>query len=132
MSKPQLPKVARAKPGQGNGITKCIPNDPRLTQERAPDKWLVQERVGILRKKSAPCSAAAPDKWLVQKRTSFENKFCPQQRSCPGQVVSFNKNECFGKSSAPGSEAAQDKWFLLKKVSFLKKSAPGSEAAREK
>ena len=94
---------------------------------------------------------------LFKKSPMFENKFCPRQRSCPGQVVSSKKNVDFlekvlpqaaklpgtsgffkksqfsAQSSAPGSEAAQDKWLLPQKVGLLRKhSAPGSEAARDK
>ena len=131
-------------------------------------------------KESAPGSEAAPDKRLLQKNCRFSGKvlpqtaklpgtsgffknksifwkkFCPRQRSCPGQVASSKKSiywqkfcprqrSCLGqvarskevgflrRSPAPGSEAAGDKWLVPKKVSFLikKQTAPGSEAARE-
>ena len=56
--------------------------------EPARDKWLVQGKSQTFEKKrSARGSEAARDKCLVQKNRIFENKFCPMQRSCPGQVV---------------------------------------------
>ena len=87
---------------------------------------------------------------------SHPKRFCPRQRSCPGQVASSRKNEFSAESSAPGSEAAQDKWLVQKSLNFEEKllpqaaklpgtsglfkkshilrksSAPGSEAARDK
>ena len=76
----------------------------------------------------------------------LEKKFCPWQRSCPGQVVSskkvdflekvlpqaeelprtsgfFKKKTFSGKESAPGSEAARDKWLLLQKSLILRRSS---------
>ena len=105
------------------------------------------KKTHFLRNSSAPGSEAARDKWFVQKSQIFENKFCPRQRSCAGQVVSskkvkllekvlpqaaklprtsgfFKKSRLSGKCSAPGSEAAWDKWFLHKKNHFLPKVLP--------
>ena len=70
----------------------------------------------FFRTSSAPGSEAARDKWLVQKNKSyFEKKFCPGQRSCPGQVACSRKKHVLRNSSAPGSEAARDKWLVQKK-----------------
>ena len=91
------------------------------------------KKVYFLRKSSAPGSEAAPGKWLVQTNLIYEKKFCPQQRSCPGQVACSKPNQILKESSAPGSEAALDKWLVQKKVGFLRKcSAPGSEATPDK
>ena len=86
----------------------------------------------ILRKGSAPGSEAARDKWLLQNKSIFCQRFCPMQRSCPGQVVCSKRSHILRKSSAPGSEAARDKWLLRKKSVSSKSSAPGSEVARDK
>ena len=67
--------------------------------------------------KSAPGSEAAQDKWFLRKKKSFSGKrFCPRQRSCPGQVASSKKKTISGRSSAPGSAAAPDKWLGRKKA----------------
>ena len=122
--------------------------------EAARDKWLLQKKSHILRKKFCPMQRSCPGQVVFSKKKSDfeknlpqaaklprtsglfkqnEKKFCPRQRSCPGQVVCSKKSHVLRKSSAPGSEAALDKWPLQKESDFWEKnSAPGSEAARDK
>ena len=73
------------------------------------------KNVGFLRKKVLPQAAKLPGtSGLFKKTQFFGKKFCPRQRSCPGQVA-CSKKTYVEKSSAPGSEAARDKWLVQKK-----------------
>ena len=72
----------------------------------------------------------------------LKKRFCPGQRSCPGQVASSKQIHILRKKSAPGSETARDKWFVKKKKreknGFWKKfcprkrSCPGQVASSKK
>ena len=92
------------------------------------------KKVGFLRKTSAPGSEAARDKWFVQKkRPNFKNKFCPRQRSNPGQVACSNETTIFEKKFCPRQRSCPGQVVCSKKSpNFEKKYAPGSEAARDK
>ena len=46
---------------------------------------------------------------FFNKESVLWKKFCPRQRSCPGQVTSSKKESIFWKKSAPGSAAAPDR-----------------------
>ena len=61
---------------------------------------------------------------LFKKSQIFRKKFCPGQRSCPGQVASSKGSQFSARSSAPGSEAARDTWLLIKTTGFLEKVLP--------
>ena len=94
---------------------------------------------------------------LFKKKSQLQEKFCPRQRSCLGQVACSNNKPVLRNNSAPSSEAARDKRFVHKNSCletflpqaaklpgtsglFIKKiirffrnnSAPGSGAARDK
>ena len=106
-----LPQAAKL-PGTNGWFKKVIflRKSSARGSEVARDKWFVQKkRSDFLRQTSAPGSEAAPDKWLSkqnvewlprtsdspQKMLNVEKKFCPRQRSCPGQVVCSEKMSDF-------------------------------------
>ena len=86
---------------------------------------MFRKTVSFFEKKFCPRQRSCPGQVVCSEKSQiFEKKFCPWQRSCPGQVVSSEKNQYSAKSSAPGSEAAWDKWLLIKRVDFLEKVLP--------
>ena len=76
----------------------------------------------ILRKSSPPGSGAARDKWPIQSNKSFfEEKNCPRQRSCSGQVASsknifFDEKFCPRQRSCPGQVACSKNGSCLRRV----------------
>ena len=87
----------------------------------------------MFEKKFCPRQRSCPGQVACsRKKSCFQRKFCPRQRSCPGRVACSKTNHILRKSSAPGSEATRDKWLLQKDRFLRKSSAPGSEAARDK
>ena len=90
-------------------------------------------------KKFCPRQRSCPGQVVSSKKVPiFCQKFCPRQRSCPAQVASYKNNRFSGKSSVPGSEAARDKWLLQKKTKFEKtfcprqRSCPGQVVSSKK
>ena len=91
------------------------------------------KKVDFLENKSAPGSEVAQDKWFLQKQSNLWKKFCPRQRSCPGQVASYRKFGFLEKHLPQAAKLPGTSGLFKKKVDFLEKSsAPGSEAARDK
>ena len=66
-------------------------------------------------KSSVPGSEAAWDKWLVQNNIVSEKKFCPRQRSCPGQIVGSPK-EMFFEENQPQAAKLPAASGLFKKM----------------
>ena len=102
--------------------------------EAARDKWLVQKNKSDSEKKFCPRQRSCPGQVACSKNKSFfEEKFCPRQRSGPGQVVCSKKVKksrkkiCPEQRSCPGQVAC-----YKKKQLFMTSSAPGSEAAPDK
>ena len=83
--------------------------------------------------KFCPRQRSCPGQVGCSKTSStFERKFYPRQRSCPGQVA-CSKNLISGKKFYPRQRSCPGQVASSTKVGFLKRSsAPGSEAARDK
>ena len=63
----------------------------------------------------------------------FENKFCPRQRSCLGQVACSKQKSDFEKQFYPRQRSCLGQVPCSRKIRFLRESSPpGSEAARDK
>ena len=83
-------------------------------------------------KRSAPSSEAAQDKWLLIKKVDVLEKFCPRQRSCPGQVASSKRHDFLEEVLPQAAKLPGTSGLFKKKYLLRNSSAPGSEAARDK
>ena len=79
-------------------------------------KWFLQRKASFLFKTNLAQAAQLP--WTsgsFKEQSDFEEKFCPRQRSCPGQVVSSKKEQiseeqfCPRQRSCPGQVASSKK-----------------------
>ena len=101
----------------------CIP-EPEITEESYTPCTLQAGWADFSERSSAPGSEAAQDKWLLQKKSFFENKFCPRQRSCPGQVASSTNKSVFEKKFCPRQRSCPGQVVCSKKSLFLRKVLP--------
>ena len=107
--------------------------------EAAWDKWLLQNKSQILRKKFCPRQRSCPGQVACSKKSFWEKKFCPRQRSCPGQVTSSKQTSEFREkvlpqaAKLPGTSGVFKKSLQFeKKFCLRQRSCPGQVDSSKK